>query len=648
MMRKPLVPRFLLLLAVYAVVFLVIVQLQFAKRSNFTLQSGNLVVSGHYGESGEGVQLPNMYSLKGDVSVFFGGMEFMLTADEGFELSGPGGSIRAAAESMIMTDNGVYFLLSPSNDLYRSDLGEVPELSFTTQYSGGALVLTIRCTFGGIDAEETLDPPEASATSTYTAANLPYKPLRTSRVREEGAAFVLNSDGVDYMFNRNAGDPRRGSLLRFDTDNSVISYQTIPKRNNLGPADFIMAEAGDDEAFEAAVTLWRDKSYSAWNHMASLAEGLNSEVVAAYMSESLRRGTYRASSAAVSAVYAPEPGSYEASAYIGRTDAALRSLSTAERERSARLARVFNEKSLDFLKEFHVVAYLGTRGYSNLLDDVAEMLRTLDPAAMTAEEAAGILEGREDWGRYRPGRENPFYPLVDQAIYVIADSLRKNPQNGTALVFSGDEADTEYNLRLGSALLSHEDETAKALGRTLVLSVLALADTSGSVPRSVVQGSGMGFTENPASADAAGRGSPQEGPLLSSARMYRIYNSSPDIGPVGGSPGRAEYFARAQAINTASAPGLWAWTAAASVYAEQQGGITDITVNFPAGETHYMIIRGVRPFNAIQLYNMNFPTDSQFERYDSSGWIYSVSEQSLLVKMRHRSASEHIRIISAP
>jgi hypothetical protein len=215
-------------------------------------------------------------------------------------------------------------------------------------------------------------------------------------------------------------------------------------------------------------------------------------------------------------------------------------------------------------------------------------------------------------------------------VYVITGVHRKNPQNGIVLAFNGEEADTEYNLRLGSALVQIEDKTAGALGRTLILSVLSLADSSGSVPQIVIQNSSRDFVEKPGS------------PLLSSARMYRIYNSASETA------GTAEYFARAQAIPAGTVPGLWAWTAASSVSAEQQGGVIDITVNFPAGETHYMIIRGVRPFNTIQLYNVNFPTDSQFERYDSSGWVYSASEQSLLVKMRHRSASEHIRIISSP
>jgi hypothetical protein len=119
--------------------------------------------------------------------------------------------------------------------------------------------------------------------------------------------------------------------------------------------------------------------------------------------------------------------------------------------------------------------------------------------------------------------------------------------------------------------------------------------------------------------------------------MYRLYSSAPDTG---------EYYARAQAIF--SPTGLWAWTAASSVSVAQQGQTIDITVHFPAGETHYMIIRGVRPFTSIQFSNVNQPSDSQFERYDSSGWTYSASEQSLLVKIRHRSAAEHIKITGIP
>ena len=71
----------------------------------------------------------------------------------------------------------------------------------------------------------------------------------------------------------------------------------------------------------------------------------------------------------------------------------------------------------------------------------------------------------------------------------------------------------------------------------------------------------------------------------------------------------------------------------------------NIDVTFLADETHFMIIRGIPSFSRMQLYNIDFRTDPQFERYDSSGWSYNSQEQTLVLKMRHRDQVERIRII---
>jgi hypothetical protein len=92
-------------------------------------------------------------------------------------------------------------------------------------------------------------------------------------------------------------------------------------------------------------------------------------------------------------------------------------------------------------------------------------------------------------------------------------------------------------------------------------------------------------------------------------------------------------------------PGIWAWTASNEVSAVQQNDILTISASFPAGESHFMILRGIRPFVRLQLYNMDWRSDPQFERFDSSGWRYIPQEQTLLIKMRHRANVENIRII---
>jgi hypothetical protein len=189
-------------------------------------------------------------------------------------------------------------------------------------------------------------------------------------------------------------------------------------------------------------------------------------------------------------------------------------------------------------------------------------------------------------------------------------------------VFHRGAADAEFNLRLGAALISYGESAGKedwaGLGRSLVLSVLSLADSSGTVPASLLLSEENTIREN------------TEAPRLNSARLYRILR-----------PG--EYQARAAGIG-AAVNGIWTWTAASAISASQENNVLDISASFPVGETHYMMIRGLRPFTKIQLYNIDYRTDPQFERYDSSGWAYSASEQTLLLKMRHRTTVEHIRI----
>jgi hypothetical protein len=202
------------------------------------------------------------------------------------------------------------------------------------------------------------------------------------------------------------------------------------------------------------------------------------------------------------------------------------------------------------------------------------------------------------------------------------DTRESSPAAGDwVLVFHGAAADMEFNLRLGKALWMWAESANRgewaALGRSLVVSVLSLADGTGTTPpRLLLSGDGQ-ITEDP-------------GPRISSARLYRILN-----------PG--EYYPRPVVIGS-GVNGIWAWTAASAVTAAQENNVLDISVSFPAGETHYMMIRGVRPFDKIQLYNIDYRTDPQFERYDSSGWVYSAQDQILLLKMKHQTTVEHIKI----
>jgi len=521
-------------------------------------------------------------------------VEFLLRA--GFTLSTDKGEM--AAHPLLMT---------VSNDGASFQLAEGPELVFTTQYTGGTIELVIRCEF---TADE-----EERQTEQLPALRIPYRALPTSRVQKRDEMPLIYADGANYAFSRITGT----NTIVLTAHEPLLSYRAVPDRETANPEAFIVAAAKNQEEYDAVFTLWLDQSYSAWNRAvlrnSGDSETENGELLSAYMSEALRRGTYRA--AAVSVSQNPQNTSWQACAYTGRLENALRPLSAADRERSTRLARLFNEKSLDFLKESHVIDYLAIRGYNNLMDDAAGILQAVDPAEMTLEKAAGFLEGFSDWSHYRSGSYNPYDRFVDQALFVITKSLQKDNESSYALAFgksgSGNAADTELNLRLGSALIQFDDETKKALGKSLILSVLSFADSSGAVPRKVSYDSGN-FTGNTE--------------LMPSSHIYRICFTG-------------ENYARIQFVGT----GVWTWAAASSINSTTEEGRLDIFVNFPAGETHYLIVRGIRPFNFIQFNGTTISQDLQFERYEFSGWSYSVSEQTLLIKLRQRLPAERISIV---
>jgi len=90
---------------------------------------------------------------------------------------------------------------------------------------------------------------------------------------------------------------------------------------------------------------------------------------------------------------------------------------------------------------------------------------------------------------------------------------------------------------------------------------------------------------------------------------------------------------------------VWAWTCAKSISLDKDSSESVFTVDFPEGDTHYLIIKGIEPFNSIFIYDIAFRTDPRFESYNSSGYVYKKSTNTLLLKSRHKSEFEKIRLV---
>ncbi|MDR1107891.1 MAG: hypothetical protein LBL19_02530 [Spirochaetaceae bacterium] len=593
-MKKPILPRIIMLLLIYGVVFLLLVMIQFTRQGAFTHNVGHFVVSGYYREPSNSGEIPSSdeHFLIREVSVFFGGIEFPMGSNSGFRLRYENGATEELVpESMILSGDAVFFRLSGGSGL-----------DFSTRYAEGTLELRISGSFGaqGLTLE------------------LPYRFLKSSQVRDFGDGNLLvTADGVDYAF-ANVDLDTGARILSIAEGEPAVSYRVVRERDDLIPENLVIPAALDIPEYETLLTQWRDQAFARWTQ--AIGGSNDEDLVNAYLGESIQRGTYRTARAAVPAAFLNgSQRTFGSSVYLGHLDTGLRSISTYEREKLSRLSRLISEKSLDFLGEFHVFEYLWIRNNGSVIDGGAEIVRALDPASLTLDMTAGVLEGWYDWRLYRFSPENPFDRLAEQACLALSAGIQKSPQGDRVFIFSDAEADTEFNLRAGKALMVYgkttENAVWAALGRSIILSTLSLIDPAGMLSETLTLSAQGDITET-----AGGR-------QIDSVRLYRY------LAPI----------TYPHAASIEAGEGIWAWTTA-QISAVREDTVLDIAVSFPAGETHYMMIRGIRPFSKIQLYGIDYRTDPQFERYDSSGWSYSASEQTLLLKLRHRSPVEHIRI----
>jgi hypothetical protein len=421
--------------------------------------------------------------------------------------------------------------------------------------------------------------------------------------------ITVNTPDGSYTFVNSVynGETRKLILGRA---NLAANYKMVPAEESFDPASYILAEAAAEGAYAAAFDEWRDRFYSSWARAGTPSEN----TLIAYLSESIRLSLYQRTVSSVTNAVRSRM-TYRSYAYLGRIADARSSITLEDRNFLGRVSRLISEKSPALLSEPRVFYNLFVRGDAGAMDSAAELVRTLGEAEY--DFVPGIFEGWVDWHNTRPGDENPFDGLIQQGWSLIAENIRK--AGSGVFVVKDNEADMRYNIRLGRGLDLYGREAGRnemaALGRSIILSVLSLAEDE--IPGVVT------FNEDFSIQGASGSS-------IESAEAFIALSQS-------------AYLPRAESISGLSG-NVWAWTAANSFSAQDDAEALTIAVGFPAGESHYLIVKNIPSFRSIQIYNLNYPSDPNFETYDSAGWRYFADEQILLIKMKHKESTEYIRI----
>jgi len=608
-MKKRILPRLALALFVSLTAFVLLSAMQFARYGTFSRQVGAITITGRYfnGQASEaGTSRPGWIRLDGAATVSFGGLEFRLAnipgVDGGFSIV-DAGNVRhqVLPEYVYISGNEAVFSLPSGVMLSFSSL--IPE-----ETGGVAPEFWISGVF-----------PEG-----ISAINIPFRPRRSSIVWDNTRGILgITYEGIRYRFSRHSQELTDG-WLALSASTPTVFYRIVPDVIVNAPADFVIPGMESPQFFSRELAAWTSRNFDLWER--DMPPNVGEDRVIALSAEALRRGTYSAAVSLIPSAFGQSPNrTWESSVFqfdrrVGVWEQEVELVGAQEREKIGLVGELLARRDYNtiFAKN-RLIEFLAVRGHNSLIDSYISSVWVIDPHTITLETSAGVLESYMDMGRRRPGADNPFEPLAARARQVVADGLRQNGYQ--VLVFSQNgQADIKLNMRLGEILREWGeqagDEDWAGLGRSLIFSVMALEDGTGSVPAFLTSGMNGHLT---ASAER-----------IDTAILFRILNEN-------------EFLPRAKVTG---AGGVWAWSAARSVNVTQSANFMDVYVDFPVGQTHYVMLRNVRPFVQLQMHGQNISRNPSFEdNYGVSGWYYFADEQALVLKIQHRTNVERVRVL---
>lgn len=105
------------------------------------------------------------------------------------------------------------------------------------------------------------------------------------------------------------------------------------------------------------------------------------------------------------------------------------------------------------------------------------------------------------------------------------------------------------------------------------------------------------------------------------------------------------FYPHLEILEETSQEPIWAWTAAQVMTMNTDlENTSTISLTFPQGDSHYVIINGIEPFKTIEIYELSFRTDHRFETYNSSGYVYDSKTKTLFLKYRHKAGTEIVKL----
>ena len=410
--------------------------------------------------------------------------------------------------------------------------------------------------------------------------------LNNKKVAWEVSAFSLD----DGYFDLNAKD-------------YIATYSIYDETQKFTFDSLVDLPIADASVYDRNIQLFKNNLITSFKSNTS-ESNLSEQVIVSYIAAQAENGNYSQAIEEIPAsLKKSKQRTYLSAPYLNTLEDMNRILEKTIADYETKLKESSASGSLDIFTVHNIADFMCIHSNSDVIKQLLKNAVSSDMTSLSLAQATGIIQVYIDLVRLNPLYAQLLEPAVESCIERITDccSFENN-------VLTISENDTFLSV-------IQAVETGVAVLRYGIISGNSTIQKAGYV---IVNSY---LTEN-SSFD-----------LRTLANLYPVVAFD------------NLYYPHFQKIKTNDSNNIWAWTCAKDIiYEKDSEGSILFTIDFPEGLTHYMIIRGVPSFSSIYIYGMAFRTDPRFETYNSSGYVYKQASETLLLKSRHKTKLETVRL----
>lgn len=431
---------------------------------------------------------------------------------------------------------------------------------------------------------------------------LPYSYSPTMLLqKEEKKSLVLDGKKNSWEFSTPGLENGLVAFSNFDTDAVYAIFDntkqiTFDNINELAIADGFVYQRTIESfkknlitAFESSLS---DNSYSEQavvSYIAAMAENGNYTQAVDKIPQSFRKSPVR---------------TYLSAPYLNNLEEMNNGFEETIEANLRQITRYKDSSSLDLYTVHNIATNLWLYPDVSTVRNMLIRASNAEIDSATIDQVTGLLKAYLDLSSYKSGYAKYLEPIIEDCIQKILSSCNFEretltiSENGTYLsVSQAVDAGTAL-LRYG---LTYNNDTLTMAGYALINSYI---------------GESSSFD------------------LRTLANIYPMlaFNNP--------------YYPHFLKIFTDNGTTAWAWTCSPEItYTSDTASTCVLSIDFPETWTHYIIIKGIPYFRQIYIYDIPFRTDPRFETYNSSGYVYKSSTNTLLLKSRHKTEKENVRLV---